>query len=284
LGKYIIILFTVVMLASCDLLEVSDMDEYPVKVNPYTMAELTELNDHYHQLNGGRICSTLNEFGFTGYSRVLFPNDENPCLQREISRIEILDSDSLLDVAKQTLLENQEFTMVTDTSLLELEEVFPLYGCTICEGPETDNKIIEWKFRFSSQKFGNIPVENTEITVFVDALGVNRIWGNWYQEVKSYGLINIGYMQAQESVKGWQFDMNEITGEDYIFTVTETSMTEQPEFRFLPHLNRDTLELRKSWLVPIMYDKELIEGWHAYVDAYEGTLLRFETIGLQDNL
>ncbi len=263
---------------SCEALEVADFAEYPVKIEAKEQGELGELNARYQAENDNHICSTLNEFGYTGFSRVLFPDDLNPCLSREIVRVELNDADTLIDLAKESLLKNEEFTLVSDTSDLQIEEVVPLYGCTICEGPDINSVPIEYKITFGEQKFGNSKVRNSSITVFVDSIGVNRIWGNWFPEFTSPGLINIGYLEAQTMLIGWEINMEPYTGENVIFTINSEHLESNPVFEFYPYMNEDALELRKTWNVEILYPLESFKGWNANVDVFDGLLLAIEPI------
>tara|TARA_R110000868_G_scaffold304437_10_gene565134 strand:+ start:6041 stop:6847 length:807 start_codon:yes stop_codon:yes gene_type:complete len=263
---------------SCDVLEVADFPEYPTKIESLPLEELVLLNQKYIEENEGYICSPLNEFGFTGFSRVLFPNDENPCLTRDVVRSELVYSDSLLDIVKRSLLRNAEYTNVTDTTALEVTEIIPLYGCTICEGQDENSVPLEYKFTFDVQKFEATEVRNSEITVVVDSIGVNRILGNWYPKFESPGLINIGYIDAQKIMIGWEINMEPLIGEKLVFIVEEEHLNEIPEFEYMPFINEQVLELRKTWKVPISYKDETFEGWYANVDVIDGLLLSVEPI------
>lgn len=263
---------------SCEVLEVADFAEYPVKIEAKELRELEELNTRYQAENDNHICSTLNEFGYTGFSRRLFPDDINPCLSRESVRVELKEVDTLINVAKESLLKNREFTLVSDTSNLEIEEVVPLYGCTICEGPDINSVPIEYKITFGEQRLGNTMVRNSDITVFVDSIGVNRIWGNWFPEFTSPGFINIGYLEAQRMLIGWEINMQEFTGEDMTFIITEEHLENEPNFEFYPYENNGVLELRKTWNVEILYPEEFFQGWNASIDVIDGLLLAIEPI------
>lgn len=263
----------ILILSSCETLEVVDFKDYPLRIEPLESNELQELNERYQSENDDHICSTLNEYGFTGFSRSLFPNDENPCLNRDVVRIQVLNSDSLVIVAKEGLVKNKEFTNVEDISELEVEEVLPLFGCTICEGSDINSVEIEWKITFSNQKSGNTPIQNSTLTVFVDALGINRIWGNWYPEFTSAGFINVGYLEAQNMLVGWEINMEPYTGESEIFIIQKEHLTEEPLFEFVPYINEGILELRRTWRVSISYKNDSFEGWNANIDVYDGLLL-----------
>ncbi|MFV1884494.1 MAG: hypothetical protein ACMZ7B_08405 [Balneola sp.] len=268
----------IIIVISCEALEVADFSEYPVKIEPLELRELEELNLRYHEENGNHICSTLNEFGHTGFSRVLFPGDINPCLTRDIVRVEMKNPDTLITAAKKSLFRNQEYTLVSDTSRLAVKEVSPLFGCTICEGPDINSVPIEYKITFESQQIGNTEVRNSNITVFLDSVGVNRIWGNWYPDFTTPGLINIGYLEAQRMLIGWEINMVPYTGEDIVFTVNEEHLRNDPEFEYYPYILEGILELRKTWRVEILYSAESFKGWNANIDVIDGLLLAIEPI------
>ncbi len=275
---FLILIFIAI---SCEVLEVADFPEYPVKIEAKELRELEELNARYQSENDDHICSTLNEFGYTGFSRVLFPENENPCLEREIVRVQLNEVDTLIDLAKESLLKNQEFTLVSDTNALEIKEVVPLYGCTICEGPGINSVPIEYKITFDEQKIGNTSIRNSNITVFVDSVGVNRIWGNWFPEFTSPGLINVGYLEAQRMLIGWEINMQPLTGEDEVFTINSEHLVNEPEFEFYPYINNGVLELRRTWNVEVLYPKESFVGWNANIDVFDGLLLAIEPIELE---
>lgn len=191
-----------------------DPSEYPTVYPRLEMPELREMNTEYHQANDGRLCSTLNEYGFTGFSEILFEDGQNPCdrANRTVIRIEMNNPDTLIAAAKRSLLKNSDYTGVTDTSQLVLNEIKPQPGCINCGRPDEYSANIEWSLTFEEQVIDSVEVPGTEITVFMDALGVNRIWGNWYPEFKVPEFVNFGYLDVQEGMVGWQIDMRNYTG------------------------------------------------------------------------
>lgn len=260
------------------MIEVSDVPIYPKRIEQLDFADLQKLNTRYHEENNGYLCSTLNEYGFTGFSRVLFPGNQNPCLNKEVVRIELTNADSLVTLAKKSLLKNKEFTQVGDTTGLELSEVLNLYGCTICEGPDVNSVPIELKITFAPQKIQDTEVSDSEITVFVDARGVNRIWGNWYPDFEVNGLLNIGYNTAKSKLVGLKLDLNKGTEGSEIFTVSEENLKGKPVFQFVPLEKDGVLELRKAWKVFIEYPDTEYIGWFAFVDIMDGSILRVSDI------
>ncbi len=262
---------------SCNLLTVDEeASDYPTTYSAIEFSELNKLNEEYQALNDGHICSTLNKYGFTGYSEIFFVNGESPCANREVVRVEIEETDTLITAAKAALLKNNAYTGVNDTSKLIITELLPIRGCTICEGPGLNNVPIELKLTFAEQTIDSNEVVGTDITVVIDAEGVNRIWGNWYSDLETPDFVNFGYEEVQSGMIGWQIDMRRFTGEETIYTVQENDISGKPERVYLPIENesKQQLEIRTCWAIPISYSgSSAFNGWIAYVDIEEGFLV-----------
>lgn len=209
----------------------------------------------------------------TGFSRVLFPNNENPCLSREVVRVEMTNQDTVVQAAQKALINNSVYTGVSDTTALKVKEIKPLFGCTICEGKDVNSVPIEWKVTFEEQKIDSHLVRNTSISVVIDAEGVNRIWGNWYSDIKGPAFLNYGYVQARESFVGWKFDMRGYTGEETIYTVEPKDLKGKPVLEYYPVKRNDMLEMRQVWKVPIECSTSAYAGWSGFVDVMDGTLI-----------
>ncbi|MBO6537235.1 MAG: hypothetical protein JJ966_13515 [Balneolaceae bacterium] len=278
-GYLILLLFS---LFGCDVIETSDIPDYPVTIEPMSLLALDDLNREYHQLNNGKLCSTLNEYGFTGFSRILFPNDVNPCSGRVPEKVELDDPDPLINLAKQSVVFNSRFTNVDELSALDIKELVPLYGCTICEGPETNSVPLEWKIIFDNQRYQSIEVADTEIIVFVDAKGVNRIWGNWYSEIYAPGLLDVGYLEAKERIIGEELNLLTVTQQDSLLAITHEMVGQPDNFEIIPlKNNNEALELRKAWVVPISFKSQHYERINAYVDAVDGSILMYRAVNFE---
>lgn len=262
---------------SCNLLTVDEtLADYPTVYPSIGFSDLEEMNEEYQSANNNHICSTLNRYGFTGYSELFFEDGVSPCLTRDVVRILMDNTDTLVTTAKKSLLKNSTYTGVQDTTMLTATEVLPLYGCTICDGPDVNSVPIEWKVTFANQMVDSVEVLETEIVVFIDALGVNRIWGNWYPDFEVPGMVIYGYEEVQDNMVGWKIDMRPYTGEEIIYKVKEQDINGTiPQRIYLPVENEgeQQLELRVCWAIPISYEGENFEGWIAYIDIQEGFLV-----------
>jgi len=276
------LLLITLSVTACESLDTGILSDYPTRIEALSFQDLTILNEQFHVRNEDKLCSTLNQFGYTGFSRVLFSNDINPCTQREVLRVELTRTDSLLEKAMQSLYDNRDFTLVHDTTALEVIESTALEGCTICEGPDFNNVVIGWKFTFADQVQDGMEVSNSQIAVFLDAEGVNRIWGNWYPEFPDPGLLNIGYLQAQSVFEGFEIDLEPLIGIDSTFTISSEHLSQTPYQTWFPYITDESLEFRKTWNIPIDFDLDPIKGFIGRVDIMDGLVLDLEATGLTD--
>lgn len=258
---------------SCNLVTVDEeLTVYPTKIAPLDVNALQKKDQDYKTLNNNRICSTLNEYGFTGFSRVLFPNGQNPCLSRDIIRIEMGRADTLINYASSTVRKNGLYTGVTDSSNLVVKEFAPLYGCTICEGPDINNEIIEWKITFEEQQADGILVSGTEITVFIDAFGVNRIWGNWYNGFYNPDRPNVSFEEARLLLIGLQLNFQS-DNLNVNFEIQDDFMSTSETIEIRSYLNEGNLEIRKGYVI-IIHNPELQDqNWEAFIDVMDGKVL-----------
>ncbi|MDR9415358.1 MAG: hypothetical protein RI564_03665 [Gracilimonas sp.] len=268
-----------IAIIGCNLLTAENPTlDYPTTYPVISLPELEAMNSEYQSANDNRICSTLNEYGFTGFSEILFLDGTNPCdrANRDVVRVEMNEPDTLLKAAQKALLKNSEYTGVTDSSALFLKDISPQPGCVNCGRPDEYSANIEWRLTFGRQLIDSTEVPGTEIIVFFDALGVNRIWGNWYPNVTIPNFVNYGYAEVQAGMVGWQIDMRPYTGESKIYTIKAEDLTERPTKVLVPYENvaQERLEIRYCWAVQIDHPNEEFDGWTAYIDIEEGILVK----------
>jgi len=279
---YIILPF--VLISGCD---VFNFDEdaliYPTKITPYEMDELIALNDEYQSENEN-ICSTLNRYGLTGFSDILFEGESSPCIGREPVRIELTEPDTLLSLAVETVVKNGKYTGVSEPDDLSLLEMEPLRGCIICEGPDIDSKVIEWKFVFDAQQINGLEVYDSSITVIVDAKGVNRIWGNWYSEPYIPARANYLPDEIVENIDGQTIRWEE-ENEVYEHTIEADQITLPEEKTIIPFENEesDLLELRAGWKIEIQDEEVPFGGWVVIGDKIDGRILKVDKLEKSNN-
>ena len=277
--KHLFITFILIPFIGCDVFNIDqNAAVYPSQLDKLEMEELIELNDMF-QTQNDNICSTLNEYGLTGYSTVLFDGEPSPCLDREPVRIELTEPDTLLPIAKQALISNSEFTGVSTMEDLILLKMEPLYGCINCEDPNPDSRIVEWKFTFDNQRINGLEVYDSSISVFVDANGVNRIWGNWFEKPIIPARANFLPKEIANNLEGQTLNWTE-NGEEYQQTITADELNLPEEKTIIPFENEENnkLELRVGWKLEAPNENTPFGGWIIIADIIEGRILEVDKI------
>lgn len=273
---YLFIFFTA-CLWGCDSLSIDEkVDEYPVIIERLTISDLQVLNQQYHEKNNNLICSTLNEYGFTGYSRVLFPDNVNPCLSRSELKQEIPFSNDLLYLAKEVLKENAEYTGVEVTESLVLEDVTSLNGCTICEG-DINSVPLQWKFIFQPQVINDLEVMDSEILVYMDKNGVNRIWGNWFP-VTDPGFVDFGSVAAKETTLGMKVRYANSKNQIFEQEIAQEHLSGEPELKFVPIEIDERLEIHKAWVLNVLQENTQEVRWNVFISTVDGDVLKVKLL------
>jgi len=263
-------------LLGCETLSLEEKhSDYPVLLEKIPLAELQTRNDQYYENNNGLICSTLNEYGLTGFSRVLFPNDINPCLNRPQKKEELNYRNDLLEEAKNQLFRNSEYTGVIDIDELRTKEIISLDGCTICEGPDINNVPLQWKFTFEPQLINGIEVEQTEIVVYLDENGVNRIWGNWYN-IEDPGFIEFGSNTAKNDVLGLKLRYSNERNQIFEQEVLTNQILEDPVLKYTAINTNQGLEIHKVWIVSVLQENSDEVRWRIRFSTVTGEMLDIE--------
>lgn len=277
--KHLFITIFLISFYGCDVFNIDeDAPVYPSQLSKLAMEELIELNEKFQSQNDN-ICSTLNEYGLTGYSPVLFDGESGPCLDREPVQIELTEPDTLLRIASETLISNSEFTGVLTRENLVLLEKEPLRGCINCDDQSSEGKIIEWKFVFDNQKINGLEVYDSSITVFVDANGVNRIWGNWFEKPIIPIRANFLPEEIADNLEGQTLKWTE-NGEEYQQTITADQLNLPEEKTIIPFENEENnkLELRVGWKIEVPNEKTPFGGWVIIVDLINGRILEVDKL------
>lgn len=273
---FLFIIFAAFLL-SCESLSLDDrIGDYPVFIERISTPELELLNQKYHENNNNRICSTLNQLGLTGYSRILFPENVNPCLNRTELKLEIPYSNDLLLLAKQVLKNNAVFTGIENTEALVLQEITSLNGCTICEG-NINSVPLQWKFTFRPQMVNDIEVIDTQILVYMDMNGVNRIWGNWYP-VTDPGFVDFGSIAAKEAILGMKVRYANSKNQVFEQYISEKHLSGEPELKFAAIEVDEGVEIHKVWAASVLQENTETVRWNIYISTITGEILEVKLL------
>lgn len=253
---FIIIIFLIFYVTGCRQLydfifNFSELSEYPTIIYPLSPEELKNMKDEFHK-NNPKICSTLNEYGFTC--------SKSMCYKGEGFDQNNYEYVKLINLAKSSLLKNSKYTNIADTSLLEI----------------LDSRASKYNLRisFKDQIYeGFRVVSSSKFFVLLDSINVFSINGNWYNNIFIPTSYNINESRAKNIIIGEEVIWYDAMGEPRVFRVTRASMNNSAEQVILPLERDQTIELRISWQIPISFGESFI-GWHFYVDTMTGELLK----------
>jgi hypothetical protein len=241
-------------LLACDL-GGSSASTYPTTLRALPKAQLEGRIAQYHRNNDHEICSRLNEFGLT---------IGEGCLSPERIPDDALGRKDAVDMAKQALVRNEQYTNVSAEAKLRLKEAVPLDNAGKPEGAE-------WQVRFKEQRIEGKRVHDTRIIVWLTASGVYRIGGHWYQNV-TFPDDPISRPKALESALGYQITYSGWGGRDTL-TVSEEHLPSSDEVNVsvLPDREGETVKLRVIWELSL---SDVPFG--LYVDAAKGQVVGHE--------
>lgn len=242
------------MLQGCDLLLESrvSFNDYPTTFRPLSPTQLQNLKKEYDELNGGRICTSLNEFGFAEY-------DLTACLGRSILRVPISETpETATAKTKLALVKNAKFTNVKDTAEVSLRRFV--------------RQQIRWRFDFANQWYQGLEVLESGIIAFADAEGVIMLGGNAYRDIEIPQTDRVSFADAKTLLVGRELHYSDWTGAK-TFKITKDSFPAEgePGRVILPTRSGANIELRVTWRVPVGSDSP---WWFIYVDSTTGEVIR----------
>jgi len=259
------------LLSSCDVFTLEEGVIYPSTFKQLDTEILRSLNDEFRSLNNDHICSTLNEYGYTGYSEILFEDGVNPCSRRESVLIAMNEPDTLDSYVQEVLLRNSKFTGVHPESNLVLRLMQPYRIVPINEGPGFGSEIVEWRLVYDNQTEESANIPSTEIEVIVDALGVNRIWGNHYPDVYIPLVPNVNSEKAQEIVN----DFQNLQGKLPLCTSPEDIQISNNKKVILNNID-NKIEIRIGWPAVSSAGNDLDADCSFIVDLMDGSIFLTE--------
>jgi hypothetical protein len=255
-------------LTSCDLFTLEEGIIYPSTYHHLELDQVLSLNEEFRNLNDDQICSTLNEFGFTGFSELLFENGVNPCADREIVLIAMNEPDTLDLYVQSVLLQNGKFTGVKDENSLSLLSIEPYRVLPINEGPGVGSEVVEWRLVYGNQIEESVEIPSTEIEVIVDALGVNRIWGHHYPELYIPLMPNVDPDKAQGIVNDLQNLQAKLP---FCSSPDEIQITNSK--KVIQNKNDDLVEIRIGWAAIGSVDTGIESDCSFIVDFMDGSII-----------
>jgi len=225
---------------------------YPTVAAPLSPDSLASRKLEFASANP-RICSSLNEYGFTGGSGLL-------CTTGSQGIGPDADVDQLIKIAKGTISKNWRFTGVVDSSHLELHNALLSPGIL--------------RVNFSKQMYEGFLVERTWIAALMDSVGVLSLSGNHYQDIY-IPAPKISAQSAQTSILGMTLKWYDWHGLQ-TYVVARDDLCQEPVRVVLPEETDAGIELRVAWKIPVGCDHP---RWYVYTDTMRGdSLYVYDTI------
>lgn len=246
--KHLFISFTLALLvSSCGLLHDASENEYPTTLRPLSNGQVLERTRAFHQANKYHVCSQLNEFGLTIGDGCFGPKEH-----LDIT----LNEEQALETARDALVRNRAYTNVVEPDEPRLRRAAPI-------GQPAGS---EWKVDFLNQVHDGIEVHKTRVIVWLNAAGIYRIEGHWYEGI-TRPISPIERSEALRAAIGHEITYSDWGGHQ-VLNITE-EMLPPPEdvtMSVLPFRTDDGLELRVVWEFQASI-------FILFVDSVEGDIL-----------
>lgn len=251
----IIIFFLITLMLSCDFFNQENYTGYPTTIYPQNSENMLALELEFTTLNENRLCPTLNTFGLTGHKHC---SKSNP-------GIKIHSAAEVIAMAKSTLLLNQKFTNVLDTSKLVIKNLLML--------PSSDST--HWRIIFDNQVYSEYEVKSTSFYMWLHGSGVYRINGHWYKDI-FIPRDRYSFNDAKKGIVGLDITYSDFSGNPIIITVSKDSFTGNAKKFIYPLETKDSIELHITWQIGIDMFESAIPHWYVYVDAITNKVIKIQ--------
>jgi len=248
MARSLLILLALVVLSSVSCSERPECPEYPTTLRPLQDEILEALRADFYAENP-RICSLLNEYGFTDHF----------CIRR-VGIPERVDTAAFISRARATIVANARYTGVADPCWLS--EISHFY---------LDDTYVQ--IDFASQAYAGLEVVGSFISVLMDSLGVFSINGHYFPYILVPPEPLVAAAEAQESILRLTITYSDWHGDLHTFVIAADSFLADPTKAVLRHQEGDAIELRVAWRVPVGPAGEPHAWWDVYVDTMDGEML-----------
>jgi hypothetical protein len=230
---------------------------YPYKIYAKTADEIAVLQSEFDSLNENKICTILNQFGFT---------DDANCQEENVEE-NIVDQQKILSLVKSTLVKNSKFTNVLDTLNLEVRKVY-----------HADRSPSLYSIYFEDQVVDGITVEESRILVFFYGNYVYQIRGSWYPKIpippKGYGISILGAKNKIIRKKIEYYCWSPLD-----FTITWQSIVDEYTIKCIyPIVDDNSIEFRYVYRFSVRRSIRSDQDFHIYVDIITGEIIRIEPL------
>lgn len=217
---------------------------YPTRISPLSSADLAALESAYQNQNP-RFCGGLDKYGWPTGSCIMDSQGVDPDTPKE----------EMIALARQEVVRNVEFTGVSDVSALQDVRRAAFLSGT----PFVESKFL---VDFRNQRYKDLEVLFTPLTVWEDSLGALAMRGHHYTDIY-FPATRVRPGTAQFILVGEEIPWYDVLGIEHIFTITWDSFLADPIKVIVPRIVGETIELRVAWQV-LVGDEGL--SWYVYID------------------
>lgn len=232
---------------------------YPTVINALPDSEIVQLQNKFDSLTNSQACTELNQYGFT----------DNHSFCRAF-RTNHVSQDSAFKIAAAFLLKFSEFTNVKDSIELFSSHRHIVY---------LENR--GWHIVLGPQIYHGYEVIFAWIYIIVSGDQVYYIDNHWYSDIYIPKKFKIDKESAKKRLIGEKITFYGEAGNPLEFVITNESISDSMTTAIYPLDKKDSIELRVTWKIPILFSKDDI-GWHVCVDVMTGeivlTIQEFQTI------
>lgn len=215
-------------------------DGYPTTYAPLATEKLASLNLEFVRDNPTMCWQALDEYGFV-----------RRCFSSSGGGDTLSAPHDMVQRARDFLTKNSRFTGMTDPSDLEVLQSYERRG--------------RYRVSFGLQWYEGLQVENTHVSVFMHAGGVNMVSGHHYPSIFIPDP-GVSLSAAEGSIEGLHIEWFGFGSQRYVFIVEREHLTGTPERVVLPVETDRGMELRVVWKVGVYWEFPA-PAWYVYIDT-----------------
>jgi hypothetical protein len=246
-----------VFLVSCE--KKSFDSDYPTTYSAISSDKISQMRSSFASGNI-YMTTTLNEFGFCGYSGDPLIVDQPPING-------IITEPDVIRIVKKFVADNRSETGVENADELKFSQLVSGSGY---------NGSIGWSLRSSNQKVDTIEVLYSSILFHLTNSEVTYCLGNWYPYIYIPENFKVDRDKARASLLDKVVSHSNIAGEPYYVTISAEDLNQGTTgLKIVPITTGDKIELRVAWLFNIpgpVYYKIYIDVMTGKIIAEEPTI------------
>jgi hypothetical protein len=118
---------------------------------------------------------------------------------------------------------------------------------------------------------------DSEILVYIDKNGVNRIWGNWFP-VTDPGFVDFGSVAAKEKALGMKVRYADSKNQVFEQEIAQEHLSGEPELKFVPIEIDEKLEIHKAWVLNVLQENTQEVRWKIFISTVSGDVLEVKLL------